>query len=149
MRVEIIGKCSLKYIMLLRLYCGMLAFIALCAAITLKIGGFDMMGYAAAVLCALMLCATLTVPLRFGRICYMRSGGCLRIEKGWLMRRTLIINRSDIRSSEVKDGPLQRRLGLCTVRLVTGGGNVSLRGVTVRDGRLLHRMLGGGEAVSY
>ena len=86
------------------------------------------------------------LPLSFGRISYLRSGGCLKIEKGFLLRRTLIINRSDIRCSEIKGGPLQKRLGLCTVVFFTGGGRIKLRGVENGDGMLLNRMLGGGSA---
>ena len=64
------------------------------------------------------------------------------MEKGIFVRRTVIVNRSDIRCSEIKIGMIQRRLGLCTVVFFTGGGNVKLRGVNVDDGRLLNRLMG-------
>ena len=149
MRVEIRHRCSSRYKALLRVYCGMTALTALCASVALGMCELDEWAFAAAGICGVMCCAAAVVPMSFGRISYLRSGGCIKIEKGFLTRRTLIINRSDIHGSEIRRSFPERRLGLCTVRLVTGGGNVSLRGVTVRDGRLLHRMLGGGEAVSY
>lgn len=140
-RVEITRRCSAKYTALLRLYCGMTAFIAVCASVALGMWGWAELSFTAAGVCAVMCCAAVVVPLSFGRITYLRSGGCIKIEKGLLMRRTLMINRSDIRCSEIKGGPLQRRLGLCTVVFCTGGGNVRLRGIEIADGRLLDRML--------
>ena len=146
MRVEITRRCSAKYTMLLRIYCGMTAFTAFCASIALGMWNMAEFSFAAAAVCAVMCCAAVVVPLSFGRISYLRSGGCLKIEKGFLLRRTLIINRSDIRCSEIKGGPLQKRLGLCTVVFFTGGGRIKLRGVEAGDGMLLNRMLGGGSA---
>lgn len=143
MSLGIRQKCAKKYIVLLRIYMGMLAVIALCAAIVLAAdslwaGVFVMLGVFA------MLCmAAVTVPLRCGRIGYTRSGGCLRIERGLLVRRTLVVNRSDIRYSEICDGPLERRLGICTVTFYTGGGRVRLRGILSEDGQRLHYLFGG------
>lgn len=142
MRVEIKRKCSSRYTALLRLYCGMTAFTALCASVALGMLEFDGYSFAAAGVCALMCCAAVVIPMTFGRISYLRSGGCLKIERGLLLKRTIMINRSDIRASEIKGGPLQRRLGLCTVIFHTGGSSVRLRGVDAADGRLLSRMLG-------
>lgn len=143
MRVEIRRRCSSKYTLLLRIYGGMAAAVTLCASVALGI--MELPGYAVLTggLCAVMCCAAVCVPLSFGRISYIRSGGCLRVEKGWLVRRTLIINRSEIRSSEIRGGPLQRKLGLCCVKFSTGSGSVTLRGVVLRDGELLNRALGG------
>ncbi len=142
MRVEIHQKCSSKYTLLLRIYCGMSAFVSMCVAITLHIWGFSGGAFAAAGVFAAMCCAAVVLPMSCGRISYTRSGGCLRVEKGIFVRRTVIVNRSDIRCSEIKIGMIQRRLGLCTVVFFTGGGNVKLRGVNVDDGRLLNRLMG-------
>ena len=141
MRVEITRRCSAKYTMLLRIYCGMTAFVALCASVSLGMWKLEELSFAAAGLCALMCCAAVAVPLSFGRISYLRSGNCIRIEKGLMLRRSLIINRSDIRGSEIRASYIQRRMGLCTVIFFTGSGNVRLRGIELTDGRLLDRML--------
>jgi Bacterial membrane flanked domain. len=141
MRVEIQHRCSSKYIALLRLYCGMSAFIALCASVSLGMWERTELSFAAAAVCALMCCAAVVVPLSFGRISYLRSGGCIKIEKGLLNRHALIINRSDIRGTVIKRGFAQRKLGLCTVVFFTGSGKVRLRGIEIADGRLLDRML--------
>ncbi len=147
MRVEIRQKCSSKYTILLRIYCFMTAFVAMCAAVTLEVWHISYGALAAAGFCAAMCCAAVVIPMSFGRIHYTRSGGCLRVEKGLFVRKTLIINRSEIRCSQIKGGLFQRRLGLCTVIFFTGGGNVKIRGVNIRDGMMLNRALGV-EAVS-
>ncbi len=141
MRVEIIGRCSSKYILLLRLYCGMCVAATLSGAVALWLAGFRAAAYAAAGICGAVCCAGIVLPLSFGRISYLRSGGCLRVERGFLIRRAVIISRSDVRCSEIRGGPLQRRLGLCTVVFFTGSGKVTLRGVETGDGRLLDRFM--------
>ena len=143
MRVEITNRCSEKYSVLLRLYCGMLAFTALCASVSLSVWHMTAAAIGTAVLCAGMCGLTAVVPFWFGRISYLRSGASLKVEKGILFRRTLILNRSDIRCSEIKHGPLQRRLGVCTVVFFTGGKTVRLRGINIGDGKLLNRVLCG------
>lgn len=143
MRVEITNRCSEKYSLLLRLYCGMLAFTALCASVALTAWHLTAAAVGTAVLCAGLCGFTAVVPLWLGRISYTRSGGSLKVEKGMLFRRTLIINRSDIRCSEIKHGPLQRRLGVCTVVFFTGGKVIRLRGINIGDGKLLNRVLCG------
>ena len=147
MRVEITGRCSSKYTMLLRVYCGMSAFTTLLAAAALELSGMTGYAFVSAGICAAMCCAAVCVPMSIGRISYIRSGGSLRIETGLLIRKILIINRSEIRCSEIRRGPIQRRLGLCSVVFRTGGGSVRLRGVNVRDGELLDRAIGGEAAV--
>ena len=69
--------------------------------------------------------------------------GCLSRSAAGIRGRTLIINRSDIRCSEIKHGPLQRRLGVCTVVFFTGGKVIRLRGINIGDGKLLNRVLCG------
>ena len=140
MRVEIKHRCSSKYRVLLRIYCGMTAFTALCASVALGMWELETAAFAAAGVCAVMCAAAVVIPMSFGRVSYTRSGGCIKIERGLLTRRTLIINRSDIRGSEIKSSLPQRKMGLCTVIFVTGGGRVRLRGVELTDGRLLDRM---------
>lgn len=146
MRVEITNRCSEKYTLLLRLYCGMLAFIALCASVSLSLWHLTAAAMAAGVLCGVMCGVLAVVPFWFGRISYIRSGASLKVEKGWLFRRTLIVNRSDIRCSEIRNGPLQRRLGVCTVIFFTGGRKVRLRGISLGDGKLLNRVMCGESA---
>ena len=85
-RVEITRRCSAKYTALLRLYCGMTAFIAVCASVALGMWGWAELSFTAAGVCAVMCCAAVVVPLSFGRITYLRSGGCIKIEKGRSLR---------------------------------------------------------------
>ncbi|MBQ9902084.1 MAG: PH domain-containing protein [Clostridia bacterium] len=146
MRVEITNRCSEKYSLLLRLYCGMLAFVALCASVSLTLWNMKEAAAAAGTFCAVMCALLAVIPFWFGSIRYIRSGGNLQVERGMFFRRTLIINRSDIRCSEIRSGPLQRRLGVCTVVFFTGGKTVRLRGISMGDGRLLNRALCEGAA---
>ena len=141
MRVEIRHRCSSRYKALLRVYCGMTALTALCASVALGMCELDEWAFAAEGICGVMCCAAAVVPMSFGRISYLRSGGCIKIEKGFLTRRTLIINRSDIHGSEIRRSFPERRLGLCTVVFFTGRGKVRLRGIELDDGRLLDSML--------
>ena len=120
MRTEIRQKCSSKYKVLLRIYCGITAFTALCASVALGMWHLDGLSFAAAGICAAMCCAAVVIPLSFGRISYLRSGGCLKVEKGLLIRRSLIVNRSDIRCSEIRRSVAERKMGLCTVIFFTG-----------------------------
>ena len=143
MRVEITGRCSSKYTVLLRLYCGMCAAVTLSGAAALWLAGNHAAAFGMAGICGAVCCGGIIIPLSFGRISYVRSGGCLRVEKGWLVRRAVVISRSDVRCSEIRGGPLQRRLGLCTVIFFTGSGKVRLRGVETADGRLLDRFMTG------
>ena len=136
-------RCSRQYTVLLRIYIGMLAFVSLCAAIVLGAEGVKAGAFVLSGVFALLCAAAAAVPLRSGRVSYTRAGGCLLIEKGILLRRTLMVNRSDIRYSELSNGPVGRRLGICTVTFFTGGGKVRLRGLGVEDGRRLHYLFGG------
>lgn len=141
MRVEIQHRCSAKYTALLRLYCCMTAFTALCASVAFGCWRIEMLSFASGAVCAFFCCAAVAVPMGFGRVSYLRSGGCLRIEKGLLTKRILIINRGDIRGSEIRRGFVQRKIGLCTLTFFTGSGKVRLRGIELADGRMLDRML--------
>ena len=141
MRVEIIGRCSSKYTVLLRIYCVMCAAATLTGAAALWLMKCPEAALAAAGFCAVVCGGGIVIPLSFGRISYLRSGGCLRVEKGLLVRRAVVIRRRDVRASEIRGGPIQRRLGLCTVVFFTGGGKVTLRGVELGDGRLLNRLM--------
>ena len=143
MRIEITNRCSEKYTVLLKIYCGMTAFIAFCASTALGMWRLGEAAAASAVVCGIMCAAAAAVPLSLGRISYARSGGCLKIERGLLFRRTVIVNRSDIRCSEIRRGPLQRRLGICTVVFYTGGRIIRLRGVNAGDGAFLNRSMCG------
>ena len=139
-------QCSRRYTALLRVYIGMLAFISLCAAVVLGMEGVKAGAFVLAGVFMLLCVAAAAVPLRSGRVSYTRTGGCLRIEKGLFLRRMLVVNRSDIRYSELSNGPVERRLGVCTVTFFTGGGKVRLRGLGVEDGKRLHYLFGGGAA---
>ena len=141
MRVEITRRCSSKYTALLRIYCGMSAFVSLCASIVLGMWEITELSFAAGGMCAVMCCAAVVIPMSFGRISYLRSGGCIKIEKGLFTRKTLLLNRSDIRASEIKRGFIQRRMGLCTLTFFTGSGEIRLRGIELADGKLLDRMI--------
>jgi Uncharacterized conserved protein len=141
MRVEIIGRCSSKYTVLLRIYCAMCAVVTSAGACALWLMHYSGAALALGGVCAAVCGAGIVIPLGFGRIGYLRSGGCLRVEKGLLVRRAVVISRSDVRASEIRGGPIQRRLGLCTVVFFTGGGKVTLRGVETGDGRLLNRLM--------
>lgn len=139
-------QCSRRYAALLRVYLGMLAFVSLCAAVILGVEGVRAGAFVLAGVFALLCAMAVTVPLRNRRVSYTRTGGCLRIERGLLLRHTLVVNRSDIRYSELTNGPVERKLGVCTVTFFTGGGKVRLRGLGVEDGRRLHYLFGGGAA---
>ena len=141
MRVEIKHRCSSKYRVLLRIYCGMTAFTALCASVALGMWELETAAFAAAGVCAVMCAAAVVIPMSFGRVSYTRSGGCIKIEKGLFTRKTLLLNRSDIRASEIKRGFIQRRMGLCTLTFFTGSGEIRLRGIELADGKLLDRMI--------
>ena len=136
-------KCSRKYTMLMRIYIFMLAFIALCAAAIFGVEGIRSGAFAAGGVCVLLCAAAIAAPVSSGRITYARTGGCISIERGVLVRRRLIINRSDIRYSEISGSPMERRLGICTVTFFTGGGAVKLRGINSDDGRRLNYLFGG------
>lgn len=141
MHIQIQHSCSAKYTFLLRMYCGMSAFIALCASFVLSKWNFDLLSFSAVSIGFVLCFAAVIVPRRFGKVKYLRSGGCIRIEKGLLTRKTLFINRSDIRGSEIRRGFVQRRLGLCTLLFFTGSGKVAIRGIELTDGRLLDRIV--------
>lgn len=136
-------KCSRKYTMLMRIDLLMLAFIALCAAIILAAENITPGAFVMGGVCVLLCGAAIAVPVSCGRITYARTGGCISIERGALVKRRLIINRSDIRYSEISGSPMERRLGICTVTFFTGGGAVRLRGVNSDDGRRLNYLFGG------
>lgn len=137
-------RCAGSYTRLLRLYLGMLAFVALCAAVVMGAEGIRLGALALGCVCVLLCAGVIVVPM--GRsVTYARSGGCLSIERGWWIRRRLIVNRSDIRYAEISGSPLERHLGICTVTFFTGGGKVRLRGIHTDDGQRL-RYLFGGEA---
>lgn len=136
-------KCSRKYTMLIRIYMFMLAFISLCATVVLAIEGVRPAAFVTGCVCVMLCAAAIAVPISGGRITYARTGGCISIERGLLVRRRLIINRSDIRYSEVSGSPMERRLGICTVTFFTGCGAVRLRGINSDDGRRLNYLFGG------
>ncbi len=73
MRVEITRRCSSKYTALLRIYCGMIAFVSLCASIALGMWEITELSFAAGGMCAVMCCAAVVIPMSFGRISYLRS----------------------------------------------------------------------------
>ncbi len=139
-------RCSRRYATLLRVYLGMLAFVSLCAAVVMGVEGVKMGAFVLLGVFALLCALAVTLPLQSGRVSYTRAGGCLQIEKGFFLRRMLVVNRSDIRYSELSNGPVERRLGVCTVTFFTGGGKVRLRGLGVEDGKRLHYLFGGGAA---
>lgn len=139
-------QCSRRYAALLRVYLGMLAFVSLCAAVILGVEGVKAGAFVLLGVFALLCAMAVAVPLRSGRISYTRVGGCLQIEKGLFLRRTLVVNRSDIRYSELTNGPVERRLGVCTLTFFTGGGKVRLHGLGLEDARRLHYLFGGGAA---
>lgn len=136
-------RCSRKYIMLMRIYLLMMAFVALCAAVILAAEGIRFGTFIMGGVCVLLCGAAVAVPASSGRITYARTGGCISIERGLLVRRRLILNRSDIRYSEISGSPMERRLGLCTVTFFTGGGTVRLRGIHSDDGQRLNYLFGG------
>lgn len=136
-------KCSRKYTMLMRIYMFMLAFIALCGAVVLAVEGIRWGAFVVGGVCVLLCAAAIAVPVSSGRITYARTGGCISIERGLLVRRKLIVNRSDIRYSEISGSPMERKLGICTVTFFTGGGAVRLRGINSDDGRRLNYLFGG------
>ena len=136
-------KCSRKYIMLMRIDLFLLAFVALCAAVILAVEGIRLGTFVMGGVCVLLCAAAVAAPVSSGRITYARTGGCISIERGLLVRRRLIINRSDIRYSEISGSPMERRLGICTVTFFTGGGAVRLRGIYADDGRRLNYLFGG------
>ena len=115
-------QCSRRYTLLLRLYLGLLAFVSLCAAVVMGVEGIRLGAVAMGGICVLLCAAAFAVPLSSGRITYTRTGGTISIERGSLVRRRLIVNRSDIRYSEISGSPMERRFGICTVTLFTGGG---------------------------
>lgn len=135
--------CSRRYPLLLRLYLLLLALIALCAATVMAaerqpVGAFVMGGI------FVLLCAGAALtPVFGGNVTYCRSGGSLRIERGGLVNRKLIVRRSDIRYAEISGNPLERRLGVCTVTFFTSGGRVRLKGVQEDEGRQLQYLFGG------
>ena len=138
-------ECSRRYATLLRIYIFMLAFVAACAAVVLAIDGITAGFGAAAAVCAGLCIAAAAVPLCSGKISYTRKGGCLCIERGLLVRKTVIVSRSEVQCSEISRSLMERRLGICTLTLTTGGGNVRLKGIDYSDGQRL-KFLFGGEA---
>lgn len=136
-------RCSRKYVILMRIYMIMLAFVALCAAVILAVEDIRFGTFVMGGVCVLLCAAAIALPVSSGRITYARTGGCISIERGLLVRRRLIINRSDIRYSEISGSPMERRLGICTVTFFTGGGAVKLHGVNSDDGRRLNYLFGG------
>lgn len=136
-------ECSRRYTLLLRIYIFMLAFVAACTAVVLAIDGITLgMGIAAAV-CAVLCLIAAAVPLCSGRISYTRTGGRLRIERGLIVRKIIIIGRDEIRFSEISRSFMERRFGICTLTFVTGGGNVRLKGIDIADGQRLNYLFGG------
>lgn len=143
MSVGIKQKCSGKYTVLLRIYIFMLAFVAACAAIVMAIDGL-MAGVAVmSAICVLLCISAVTVPMKSGKISYTRTKGCLRVERGMLIRKTVILNREDIRYSEVSRSFMERRLGICTVTFFTGGQSVKLKGINFNDGQRLNYLFSG------
>lgn len=136
-------ECSRGYTLLLRIYFFMLAFVAACVAIVLAIDGITAGVGIAAAICAALCIIAAAVPLCSGRISYTRTGGRLRIERGMLVRKIIIIGRDEIKFSEISRSLLERKLGICTVTFVTGGGNVRLRGIEFADGQRLNYLFGG------
>lgn len=136
-------ECSHRYTLLLRIYFLMLAFTAACAAVVLAIDGITLgMGIAAAI-CAVLCMIAAAVPLCIGRISYTRTGGRLRIERGLITRKIIIIGRDEIKFSEISRSFMERRLGICTLTFATGGGNVRLKGIDIADGQRLNYLFGG------
>ncbi len=136
-------ECSRRYTLLLRIYIFMLAFAAACTAVILAIDG-SMAGFTIAVaICAGLCLAAAAVPLCSDKISYTRVGGRLRIERGLLVKKIIIIGRDEIRFSEISRNLLERKLGICTVTFITGGGNVRLKGIDYTDGQRLNYLFSG------
>lgn len=143
MSVGIKQKCSGKYTMLLRIYIFMLAFVAACAAVIMEVDGLTE-GVVAMATASIGLCIiAVAVPMRNGKISYTRTRGSLRVESGMLVHKTMIINREDIRYSEISRSFMERRLGICTITFFTGGRNVKLKGINFNDGKRLNYLFSG------
>ncbi len=135
--------CAREYTVLLRIYMFMFAFIAACAAAVFFVGGVKA-GVAAAAVVSVILCVMgAAAPLSSGRISYSRRGGCLFIERGLIVRRTIVVNRSEVQCAEISSGFMQRRLGLCTVTFSARSGRFRLKGLSEEDGKRLKYLFGG------
>lgn len=143
MSVGLKQKCSSKYTMLLRIYIFMLAFVAACAAVIMAVDGIPEGAAVMSVVCVVLCALAVVVHMRSGRISYTRTKGCLRIEKGILVRKTVILNREDIRYSEISRSLMERRFGICTVTFFTGGRSIKLKGINFSDGQRLNYLFSG------
>lgn len=137
MYVEIRHRCSPKYTMLLRIQSLSAAAAVFLSSVYFFIEGIEAAFILSAALCVILCVMAAVVPCSVGRISYFRSGGSLMIQKGLIVRRTVIINRSDVRYTSISSGPLERRLGICAVTFCTGGSNFRIRGVALEDGRII------------
>lgn len=145
MSVRIKQQCSQKYCILLRMYCLFGAFIAISAAVVFGTSGQRIAAFLLGILSAAILGVFLTVPIYSGHISYTRIGGGLRIERGNLVKKIIVLNRRDIKSTQLSRTFMERRLGICTLAFTAPSGTIYLKGIDFDDGQRLKYLFGGDE----
>ncbi len=130
--------CSKRLLTLWRLYC---------VFILLSVSAF---GIFAAVFSDIFILIPLAVsvssitvyqlvylPILWRSRTYTRNRGILRIEKGYIFKKTTIVPRSQLQFISVRRLPLERLLGLSTLIFHTTGGNIHLPGLEQDTAALL------------
>ncbi len=69
------------------------------------------------------------LPVLWSCRTYTRNRGILRIEKGFILKRTTVVPRSQLQFISIRRLPLERILGISTLIFHTTGGNVYLPGL--------------------
>ncbi len=73
------------------------------------------------------------LPVLWSCRTYTRNRGLLRIEKGFVFKKTIVIPRSQLQFISVRRLPLERILGISTLIFHTTGGKVHLSGLENDD----------------
>ena len=91
---------------------------------------------------ALTAAASLLLPVRFfSGLGYIRHSDWLLVERGLLSRKGTLIPRSRISFIALRSGPIERRLGICTLVLSAGGKTVRLPGLNLSEGARMKQLL--------
>ena len=91
--------------------------------------------------------AIISLPgLYFDSLWYTRHRDWMKIERGVLWRRMILIPRGQIQYVTMRCNPLEKLLGLNTLIFMTSGGRVHLEGLTTQDAARMRELIEGDTA---
>lgn len=146
MYCPITNRCSKKLLTVQRLYCVFVSAVILGAgtAAYILVGNQTVL-YTVVMLVIIILFGALYLPEAWKKYGYERKDGQIKIIKGILFKRKIIIPRNQVQYISVDSTVLERLFGINTVRFVTTGGRIALRGIERDDAERLRRIFTGGK----